>query len=217
MQSVKDDEERKESRIAGGGDFSGMGSRSRAYEDDEDGAPNNRVLSWLRHDNTIKGSSLHSTDSISVSEDDGDDRNGRKVKSTVDRLQASLSKGRRKVIGIPSKLREMMSLHPKGAVKGEKEDGKEERKGDEEDSEDSQKDRQGAAASGMDGRVGSGSGDERRDLIATTESAILSSHGIAASSSSSSTPPTDPSNMYTTSSTTADKRQQQIRHIHAVR
>ena len=202
----KDEEERKEGRIAGsGGDFSGMGSRRR-YDDDDDAAPNNRVLSWLRHDNNImKGSNLHPADSISVSEDDGDDRQGRKVKSTVDRLQASLSKGRRKVIGIPSKLREMMSLHPKGAGKGEKEDGKEERKGEEEDSEDSQKDRQGIAAIGLESRVGSASGDERRDLIATTESAmLLNAHSSQPSSSVSSTPPIDPSTNYAASSTSAD-------------
>ena len=153
-----------------------MGPRRR-FDDDEDGGPNNRVLSWLRHDNHLKsaGSQLQTADSISVSEDDGDDRQGRKVKSTVDRLQASLSKGRRKVIGIPSKLREMMSLHPK-AGKTDKEDGKEERKGDEEDSEDSQKGRLGTTTGVADGvGGGSGSGDERRDLMTTTESAMLSS------------------------------------------
>ena len=201
----KEEEERKEPRIPGG-DFSGMGSRNRRYDEEEDGAPNNRVLSWLRHDNNMKGSNLHTADSISVSEDDGDDRQGRKVKSTVDRLQASLSKGRRKVIGIPSKLREMMSLHPKGAGKNEKEDGKEERKGEEEDSEDSQKDRQSTAVNGIESR--NGSGDERRDLIATTESAMLNSRNIApassALSSSSSTPPADPSAMYVATSTSAD-------------
>ena len=205
----KEEEERKEGRLAGGGDFSGMGP-GRRYEDDEEGGPNNRVLSWLRHDNHMKTSSgqLQTTDSISVSEDDGDDRQGRKVKSTVDRLQASLSKGRRKVIGIPSKLREMMSLHPKGAGKIEKEDGKEERKGEEEDSEDSQKDRVGPSAGGAESRGGSGSGDEHHDLMTTTESAMLNPHNAAPSSSalssSANTPPTATSTLFPATSTSND-------------
>ena len=194
----REEEERKEGRIAGGGDFSGMGPR-RMYDEDEDGG-SNRVLSWLRHDNHIKSSNSVGlpADTISVSEDEGDDKQGRKVKSTVDRLQASLSKGRRKVIGIPSKLREMMSLHPKSAGKSEKDDGKDERKGEEEDSEDSQKGRASTAVNGMEGRGGgSGSGDERHDLMTTTESAMLNPRNSPPSSStlssSSTAPPTDAS------------------------
>ena len=58
-----------------------------------------------------------------MSEDDGEWEGQRKVRSTVDRLQASLSKGRRKVIGFPSKLREMMSMHPAGGGEGREGEG----------------------------------------------------------------------------------------------
>ena len=75
------------------------------------------------------------TDSAPMSEDEVEEK---KVRSTVDRVQASFSRGKRKVIGFPSKLREMMSFHPWG--KGEKgSESKLREGGEEEESEESQK------------------------------------------------------------------------------
>ena len=164
-------------------------SRILPFPASSSGSSSNRVLQWLgganRQDSGTSNSASKplfplptpTPDSGPVSEDDADDERNRKVRSTVDRLQASLSRGRRKVIGFPSKLREMMSasIHSRPG-KGDKGEAKP-READEDSSDEREKERKdssppanGAIAEEADER--DGADEEHRELMSTTESAM---------------------------------------------